>query len=769
MSLSKLRHLVLFASILVSPVMASADSLVEPTRAGNEPSPWAQAATRKTRVPEGISASDWSGILKAREAGRHAAVAVEDGFQARSPGQRWRTNFDGHGFVTTPDDGGWSWGLELQSYGREGQERRVSAPALISAKGSRVEYEWHDAVTEWYVNDARGLEHGYTVCQRPAGSGVLQFTLTVRGSLQPRVSADGLDVTFVNARGAAVLNYAGLKVFDADGAHVPACFEAMHEGLRLSVDDAGARYPLTIDPIAQQAYLKASNTGALDNFGSSLAISDDTVVVGAPGEDSFNGGNDNNLADSGAVYVFVRSGGVWSQQAILKAPSPLPAEADAFGWSVAVSGDTLVIGVMGEDSSATGVNGDAHNNGAQDSGAAWVFVRSGGTWNSQAYLKASNTGAGHRFGWSVAASGDTVVVGAYGESSNATGVNGNQADNSAPGSGAAYVFVRSGITWTQQAYLKASNTGANDLFGWSVAASGDTVAVGAYGESSSATGVDGNQADNSVSQAGAVYVFARNGTTWSQQAYLKASNTGANDLFGTFVATSADTVVVGASQEASSATGVNGNQADNSAPGSGAAYVFTRSSGVWSQQAYLKASNTEAPDFFGSSVGVSGDTVVVGAYQESSDATGVNGNQANNNAPGSGAAYVFVRIGGLWSQQAYLKAFNTGTNDHFGNRVAVSGDTVLVGANQEASSATGVNGNYFDNSAPFAGAAYVFTGLGPPSDADGDGVLDEDDACPNNTPGLPIAPDGRPLRDCNNDCLVDASDIQCIVDEILGQ
>ncbi len=702
MSLSKLRHLVLFASILVSPVMASADSMVEPTRAGNEPSPWAQAATRKAHVPEGISASDWSGILKAHEAGRHAAVAVEDGFQARSPGQRWRTNFDGHGFVTTPDDGGWSWGLELQSYGREGQERRVSAPALISAKGSRVEYEWHDAVTEWYVNDARGLEHGYTVCQRPAGSGVLQFTLTVRGNLQPRVSADGLDVTFVDASGAAVLNYAGLKVFDAGGAHVPACFEAMHEGLRLSVDDAGARYPLTIDPIAQQAYLKASNTGALDNFGSSLAISDDTVVVGAPGEDSFNGGNDNNLADSGAVYVFVRSGGVWSQQAILKAPSPLVEVGDGFGWSVAVSGDTLVIGVMGEDSSATGVNGDAHNNGAQDSGAAWVFVRSGGTWNSQAYLKASNTGAGHRFGWSVAASGDTV-------------------------------------------------------------------AVGAYGESSSATGVNGNQADNSASQAGAVYVFARNGTTWSQQAYLKASNTGANDLFGTFVATSADTVVVGASQEASSATGVNGNQADNSAPGSGAAYVFTRSGGVWSQQAYLKASNTEAPDFFGSSVGVSGDTVVVGAYQESSDATGVNGNQANNNAPGSGAAYVFVRIGGLWSQQAYLKAFNTGTNDHFGNRVAVSGDTVLVGANQEASSATGVNGNYFDNSAPFAGAAYVFTGLGPPSDADEDGVLDEDDACPNNTPGLAVDCDGRPLRDANGDCLLDGSDIQLIVDELLNQ
>ena len=129
----------------------------------------------------------------------------------------------------------------------------------------------------------------------------------------------------------------------------------------------------------------------------------------------------------------------------------------------------------------------------------------------------------------MAVSGDTVVVGAHGEDSSATGVNGNQSDNSAADAGAAYVFVRSGTTWSQQAYLKASNTGAGDYFGCSVAVSGDTVVVGAYGEDSSATGVNGNQADNSATDAGAAYVFVRSGTTWSQQAYLKASNTGADD------------------------------------------------------------------------------------------------------------------------------------------------------------------------------------------------------------------------------------------------
>src|SRR5207247_1774974 len=180
----------------------------------------------------------------------------------------------------------------------------------------------------------------------------------------------------------------------------------------------------------------------------------------------------------------------------------------------------------------------------------------GGTYSSraqnatliaqQAYIKASNTGGpspgdtpadyggsfGDNFGWSVAISGDTMVIGAPGEDSNATGVNGNQTNNSALNSGAAYVFVRDGTNWVQQAYLKASNTGANDVFGFSVAISGDTVVVGARWEASNATGVNGNQSNNSASAAGAAYVFVRSGTNWMQQAYLKASNTGANDIFG---------------------------------------------------------------------------------------------------------------------------------------------------------------------------------------------------------------------------------------------
>jgi hypothetical protein len=614
---------------------------------------YAFAASKPVRdpnpVPTGLTASDWNSIRAVHEAQRHAITPSEAGYRAHNPGQQWQTEFDGRGFLTRPQTGDWQWGLELRSYGFAGHERSVErASSAAKAEGQRVTYEREEGVHEWFMNDERGLEHGFTIQKRPANASdsetPLLFTLAVRGNLHPMIS--GSEVRFVDNEGAVVVVYANLHVWDAGGKSLPARFLTSNTGIVLSVDERGAHYPITIDPIAQQAYLKASNTAANDFFGASVAISGNTVVVGA----------------------------------------------------------------YGEDSAATGVNGNQADNSASSSGAAYVFVRSGSTWTQQAYLKASNTGTGDLFGASVAISGDTVVVGAYAEDSAATGVNGNQASNSATDSGAVYVFVRLGSTWTQQAYLKASNTGASDLFGNSVAISGDTVAVGAHTEDSAATGVNGNQADNSAFASGAAYVFVRSGSIWTQQAYLKASNTGASDLFGSSVAISGDSVVVGAFGEDSAATGVNGNQASSGAPDSGAAYVFVRSGSTWTQQAYVKASNTEASDLFGGSVAISGDTVVVGAFEEDSAATGVNGSQAGNGATDSGAAYVFSRSGSTWTQQGYLKASNTGVSDTF-VIAAISGDTVVVGASGEDSAATGINGNQASNSATDSGAAYVFAGL----------------------------------------------------------
>jgi len=343
--------------------------------------------------------------------------------------------------------------------------------------------------------------------------------------------------------------------------------------------------------------------------------------------------------------------------------------------------------------------------------------QSANNFAQQAYVKASNTGASDLFGSAVAISGDTLVVGASGEASSATGIGGNQADNSAASAGAVYVFTRDGAgLWSQQAYIKASNTQADDRFGASVTLSGDTLAVGAIGEDSATTGVGGNQADNSAASAGAVYVFTRDGAgLWSQQAYIKASNSQADDQFGRSVAISGDTLAVGVEQEDSSATGINGDQTDNSATNSGAAYVFARDgAGMWSQQAYIKASNSGANDWFGT-LALSGDTLVVGARGEDSAATGLNGDQSGNSVLEAGAVYVFTRDGGgLWSQQAYVKSFNTDVNDWFGYSVALSGDTLAVGAFLESSAAMGVNGNGADNRSTFSGAAYVFTrnGLG---------------------------------------------------------
>jgi hypothetical protein len=394
--------------------------------------------------------------------------------------------------------------------------------------------------------------------------------------------------------------------------------------------------------------------------------------------------------------------------------------ADFFGSAVALSSDgtTLAVGALREDSAGTGTTSTGADDAALESGAVYVFVRTAGSWSQQAYLKASNTGAGDAFGSSIAlsADGNTLAVGAPSEDSAETGTAGIGSDDSASNSGAVYVFTRAAGAWSQQAYLKASNTGAVDGFGYSIAlsANGSTLAVGAPGEDSAGTGTSANGADNSAAESGAVYVFVRNAGVWSQQAYLKASNTDADDRFGDAVAISGDgaTLVIGAYSEDSAETGTTGTGANNSIPDSGAAYVFVRNAGSWSQQTYLKASNTGTNDWFGLAVAVSADgaTVAVGAIGESSGETGTRGTGANDLETFSGAVYIFVRSAGVWSQQAYLKASNTGDGDSFGASIALSADgtTLVVGAYNEDGGETGVTGTGLNEWAPGAGSAYVF-------------------------------------------------------------
>ena len=474
-------------------------------------------------------------------------------------------------------------------------------------------------------------------------------------------------------------------------------------------------------------YVKASNSDEGDWFGSAVSLSADgtTLAVAAYAEDSASPGidgnqNDNSAPSSGAVYVFVRNAGSWQQQAYLKANNVEVQDLFGFDLSMSLSanGNTLVVGASGEQSDATGINADGNNNAAGRSGAAYVFTRSNSTWEQQAYIKASNTDEVDRFGDAVSLSGDgtTLAVGASTEDGGTTGINGNQTSNSAPDSGAVYLFEYSNGAWQQDAYIKASNAGAWKEFGSAVSLSADgtTLAVGSTRENSGATGIDGNQNDDSIPDSGAVYVFSRSAGNWQQQAYVKSSSPAPGDGFGNVVSLNANgnTLAVGANVENGAATGINGNQLNKTAAGAGAVYLYERSNDIWRQEAYIKASNTNRADRFGSAISLSadGDSLAVGAPNEDSLATGISSNQNDNTGDDTGAVYVFARSSDNWQQRAYIKASNTDNKDHFGTSVSLSadGDTLAIGATRESSAATGINGNQSDNSAVSSGAVYLY-------------------------------------------------------------
>jgi len=402
------------------------------------------------------------------------------------------------------------------------------------------------------------------------------------------------------------------------------------------------------------------------------------------------------------------------------------------GHGVALSGDgnTLAVAAPYESSGAKGVNGNQSDTSVYSSGAVYVFTRKNNAWVQQAYIKASNPGLSYRFGHVVTLSqdGNTLAVSAHFEASNAKGIDGDQNDHSIPQAGAVYIFTRRGETWSQQAYVKASNTGEagtgnqlpdGDQFGFSIglSADGNTLAVGAISEDSGAKGVNGDQNDNSQQSSGAVYIFVRNGAKWAQQVYLKPSNTDANDLFGYSVGLSADgnTLAASSYDEDSSAREINGVQ-DKGRRGSGAIYVFTRTGAAWAQTAYLKASNAEAGDSLGYAIAISqdGNTVAGGAADEDCYTPGINPPGCDNDVKldsSTGAAYVFFRDGGKWTQQAFIKSSHPNKEDWFGSRLTLSGDgnTLAVGAQLENGGSKGINGNQEDLSAEDAGALYLFS------------------------------------------------------------
>jgi len=399
-------------------------------------------------------------------------------------------------------------------------------------------------------------------------------------------------------------------------------------------------FTLTFGPDWSASYTEskvlADNPSSNDYFGTSVAISNDGAyaIVGSISEDTSGSG-------AGAAYVYVRSGSSWSQQQMLKASDAMAN--GIFGYSVAMSSDGTyaVVGARYQNAN----------------GAAYVYIRSGTSWTQQAKLTASNAGTGDAFGWSVDISNDGtyIIVGAKDE------------DSTASSSGSAYVFIRSGTSWSEQQKINGSGAIVNGYFGYSASINSDGtyIAIGAYG-------------DNNMDY-GAVHVFSRSGTTWSEQQKIVASDQGVSDHLGVSVSISGagDYVIAGAW---GSETG--GSNA-------GAAYIFSRSGTTWSQQQKIQSTDIGANDHFGWSSNISndGNYVIVGAHYE-----GTGGGEA-------GAAYIFNRDGTTWSQVRKLQAADKATSDYFGNSVYLSTDASFA-----------ICGSQYETTSPNSaqGAAYIF-------------------------------------------------------------
>lgn len=407
--------------------------------------------------------------------------------------------------------------------------------------------------------------------------------------------------------------------------------------MRVREHEIGPRYLVTVDSLVQQQKLLAPDGAAGDDFGQSVALDGDTAVVGAWLDDNSGGAN------AGAAYIYVRIGNAWTLQQKITA-SDGAANAN-FGFSVSVNGDTAAVGAI-----------QANNGSGQHVGAVYIFTRSGGMWAQQQRIQAADGALNDGFARCVSVSADTLLV-----TSDAD-------DDSGSNSGSAYVFTRSGTVWTQQQKILASDGSAGDNFGNSAAMSGESIIIGAWQESNAGG-----------SAAGSAYVFTRSGVIWTQQQKLTASDPSSVDFFGTSVSLSGDTAIIGGSLN-------DGNDSD-----AGAAYVFTRNAGVWILQQRLHASNFAAGDDFGAAVSVNGDVAIISASLDD-----------NSGGADAGSAYVFTRTGGVWSEQQRFQAPDAAANDSFGNTVAMSGATVVVGSYQD-DNIGGVD----------AGSAYLFIQTAP--------------------------------------------------------
>lgn len=588
--------------------------------------------------------------------GRDQAAYRLDGLVARNAAQGLVARFGRSGVAITA--GGSRFDVALRAFGREGALRALPAVAPV-ASANRVSYE-RGSMDEWWANGPLGLEQGFDIAKRPAGSGALTLSLAVPARTR-------LDHGAVLLPGG--LRYTGVHATDAGGRVLPSWLEVRGGRVLVRVNDRGAAYPVRVDPFVQQAKLTASDGASHDELGYSVATSGNTAVVGSPFHEA------NSQVHSGAVYVFEMKAGGWASatQTAELTDSALGGHVE-LGYSVAISsdGETIVAGApAGSEITGNGVNSQ---------GTVDVFTTTGAWTNTStpharltvAGSPGTESSLGGELGWSVAISGNTIVAGA-------------PYDATYPSYGEAYVFVMPPSGWaseTQTAELSASdpsNPDGDEYFGWSVGISGNTIVVGAY-----------HQKAGGYAAPGEAYEFTMPTGGWvnaTQTAELTASDPNSDEDLGWSVGVSGNTIVVGAP-----------NREVGSNLGQGTAYAYVMPAGGWvnaTPTAELTASDGQPGDELGRAVAISGKTIVAGAR-----ARQIEGHD------GQGAAYVFTEPNGGWSgsqTQAQELTAAAGAGANLGDSIAISGETILAGApGQEASAAN-----------PDRGAAYIFEGLIP--------------------------------------------------------
>jgi hypothetical protein len=576
------------------------------------------AAHARPQAGRPLPVAAWGPLSRAlgRDDPAYRAAATARGLTAANPAQRLRAWFAGGGVLVR--SGPLAVGLGLRGAGFGPRLAAVPTAAPVAA-GNRVTFRY-GRISEWFANGPAGLEQGFTLTGPAPGraGGPLTLALALSGNARPAMLPGRAGVVFTRAGSA--LAYRGLMASDARGTRLPAWVELRGRQLLLHVQAAGARYPLTVDPVIQQARLTASDGAANDQLGMSVAISaNGTTIVAAA-----DGATVNGHAAQGAVYVFVKPATGWrnaTQTAKLTASDGAAGDnlggngiQGANGVAVSSTGTTIVAGAFASSAST---------------GAVYVFTRPSTGWHNEtqaAKLTAFHGGTAGYLGSSVAISGDVIASGAP-----QANISGHQIQ------GAVYIFTKPGTGWhneTQAAKLTASDGAQLDGLGGSVGISGSTVVAGA----ATAT-VNGN------TNQGAAYVFTKPGTGWhneTQAAKLTASDGAANAFFATSAAISGSVILLGA---------------PNADQNQGAAYLFTKPGTGWhntTQTAKLTASNSSF--LLGSSVALSGSLAAAGA---------------------GGAIYLFTKPGTGWHNQTQAAE---ATNPNYGPGMeALSGHTLAVG------------------------------------------------------------------------------------------